>query len=94
MTISSACSSAVVGASPSRSFFQAACASGSLEPSHVLTAMALSREEVRGSLRFSLGAQTTREEVLYTVAALEEIVRRLREMLPGDERESTEMTLS
>jgi cysteine desulfurase len=71
-----------------------ACASGSLEPSHVLTAMGLSREEVRGSLRFSLGAQTTREEILYTVAALEEIVRRLREMLPGDERESTEMTLS
>ncbi|HET9533545.1 MAG TPA: cysteine desulfurase NifS [Blastocatellia bacterium] len=71
-----------------------ACASGSLEPSHVLTAMGLNREVVRGSLRFSLGAQTTREEILYTVAALEEIVRRLRDMLPGDERESTEMTLS
>ena len=59
-----------------------ACASGSLEPSHVLTAMGLSREEVRGSLRLSLSAYTTREEIDYTVAALEEIVSRLRQMQP------------
>jgi cysteine desulfurase len=60
-----------------------ACSSGSLEPSHVLTALGLSREEVRGSLRFSLSAYTTREEVDYAVAALEETVARLREMLPA-----------
>lgn len=70
-----------------------ACASGSLEPSHVLTAMGLSREEVRGSLRFSLGALTTREEILYTARAVEEIVSRLRGMMPGDEQKTTEMTL-
>ncbi len=59
-----------------------ACASGSLEPSHVLTAMGLSREEVRASLRLSLSAYTTREEIDYTVAALGEIVLRLRQMQP------------
>jgi cysteine desulfurase len=64
-----------------------ACASGSLEPSHVLTALGLSREEVRGSLRLSLSAYTTREEIDYTVAALEETVSRLRQMQPGDAQE-------
>ena len=59
-----------------------ACASGSLEPSHVLTAMGLSREEVRGSLRFSLSAYTTQEEIDYTLDALEEIAMRLRQMQP------------
>jgi cysteine desulfurase len=62
-----------------------ACSSGSLEPSHVLTAIGLSREEVRGSLRFSLSQYTTREEVDYTVAALVEIVARLREMSPDED---------
>ncbi|HJQ70156.1 MAG TPA: cysteine desulfurase NifS [Blastocatellia bacterium] len=57
-----------------------ACASGSLEPSHVLTAMGLAREEVRASLRLSLSAYTTREEIDYTVRALEEIVSRLRQI--------------
>jgi cysteine desulfurase len=61
-----------------------ACASGSLEPSHVLTALGLSREQVRGSLRISLSAFTTGEEMAYTVAALKEITRRLRQMLPTD----------
>src|SRR5262249_4410537 len=62
-----------------------ACSSGSLEPSHVLTAMGLSREEVRGSLRFSLSQYTTREEVDYAVSVLEEVVGRLREMAPDEE---------
>lgn len=66
-----------------------ACASGSLEPSHVLTALGLSREEVRGSLRLSLSAYTTREEIDYTVAALEETVSRLRQMQPGDAQEQS-----
>jgi cysteine desulfurase len=61
-----------------------ACSSGSLEPSHVLTALGLSREEVRGSLRFSFSQYTTREEVDYVVQALVEIVDRLREMAPDD----------
>jgi cysteine desulfurase len=62
-----------------------ACSSGSLEPSHVLTAMGLSREQVRGSLRFSFSRYTTREEVDYTVASLVEIVARLREMSPDED---------
>ena len=61
-----------------------ACASGSLEPSHVLTAMGLTREQVRGSLRFSLGAYTTRDEIDYALKALEETVSHLREMSPDE----------
>ena len=66
-----------------------ACSSGSLEPSHVLTALGLSRQEVRGSLRFSLSAYTTREEIEYTVEALKEITSRLRGMLPAEELEAS-----
>jgi cysteine desulfurase len=62
-----------------------ACASGSLEPSHVLQAMGLAREQVRGSLRFSLSAYTTRDEIDYAVAALSETITRLRAMLPNDD---------
>jgi cysteine desulfurase len=61
-----------------------ACASGSLEPSHVLTAMGLSREQVRGSLRVSLSALTTRDEMDYALGAIEETVARLREMRPTE----------
>jgi cysteine desulfurase len=67
-----------------------ACASGSLEPSHVLRALGLAREQVRGSLRFSLSAYTTREEIDYAITALEEAVGRLRQMLPADERGPSE----
>jgi cysteine desulfurase len=63
-----------------------ACASGSLEPSHVLKALGLRREEVRGSLRLSLSAYTTLHEIDYAIAALEETVGRLRRMLPSDEQ--------
>jgi cysteine desulfurase len=59
-----------------------ACASGSLEPSHVLQALGLSRDAVRGSLRFSLGAYTTRDEIDYAVCVLADTVGRLREMSP------------
>lgn len=69
-----------------------ACASGSLEPSHVLQALGLTRAEVRGSLRFSLGAYTTREEIDYAVSVLSETVVRLRGMIPTDEPETVEAT--
>lgn len=68
-----------------------ACASGSLEPSHVLSALGLTREEVRGSLRFSLSAYTTRDEIDYAIETLEDIVKRLRNMLPADERGSAQV---
>jgi cysteine desulfurase len=64
-----------------------ACASGSLEPSHVLQALGLTREQIRGSLRFSLSALTTREEIDYAVSILETTVR-LREMSPADQLEA------
>ena len=57
-----------------------ACSSGSLDPSHVLLAIGLSHEVAHGSLRFSLGAENTREDVLYVVEILPEIVERLRKM--------------
>ena len=64
-----------------------ACASGSLEPSHVLQALGLTNDEVRGSLRFSLGAYTTREEIEYVLATLSKTLTRLREMNPADQQD-------
>ncbi len=59
-----------------------ACSSGSLEPSHVLTAIGRTPDEGFGSLRISLSALTTREEVEYLLEALPGIVERLRELSP------------
>lgn len=58
----------------------AACTSGSLEPSHVLTAMGLSRARVGSSLRFSLGTGTTPEEIDYVLQVLPPIVERMRRL--------------
>ncbi len=55
-----------------------ACASGSLEPSHVLLAMGCSREEAYDTLRFSLGEENTEEEVLYVSETVEKLVRKLQ----------------
>jgi len=57
----------------------AACASGSLSPSHVLLAMGLTPSEAFGSLRFSLGPGTTTEEVEQVVQALRQHVPQARE---------------
>jgi len=59
-----------------------ACTTGSLEPSHVLTAMGYKPEESHGSLRFSLGKDTTEEEIDYLIKVLPEIVEKLRKMAP------------
>ena len=59
-----------------------ACTSGSLDPSHVLLAIGLPHEIAHGSLRLTLGADTTREDIDYTVDAIKEIVTQLREMSP------------
>ncbi|PSH05512.1 MAG: cysteine desulfurase NifS [Acidobacteria bacterium] len=61
----------------------AACSSGAIEPSHVLTAMGLSGEEARGSIRFSLGKQNTEEEVGRVLEVVAEVVAKLREMSPA-----------
>ena len=60
----------------------AACSSGAIEPSHVLTAMGLSADRARASLRFSLGKQTTAEDVELLLSILPETVAHLRELSP------------
>jgi cysteine desulfurase len=60
----------------------AACSSGAIEPSHVLTAMGLPPERARASIRFSLGKQNTPEEVDLAVKLVPQTVARLRELSP------------
>jgi len=59
-----------------------ACASGSLDPSHVLLAIGLPHEIAHGSLRLSLGEETTLEDIDYTVEAIKQVVEHLRKMSP------------
>ena len=59
-----------------------ACTSGSLEPSHVLLAVGVPYEAAHGSLRLSLSAENTPEEVEYLLKAVPEVVTRLRSMSP------------
>ena len=59
-----------------------ACASGSLEPSHVLRAIGISHEDAFSGLRLSIGAETTLEDADYVVDSLKEIVDKLREKSP------------
>lgn len=59
-----------------------ACTSGSLDPSHVLLAIGLPHEIAHGSLRMSIGADTTKEDIDYTIDQLKEIVAHLRSMSP------------
>ncbi len=59
-----------------------ACTSGSLDPSHVLLAIGLPHEIAHGSLRLSLGAVNTEEDIDYVLEVLPEIVERLRQMSP------------
>lgn len=59
-----------------------ACTSGSLDPSHVLLAIGLPHEIAHGSLRLTLGKETTKEEIDYTVDKIKEVVSQLRSMSP------------
>ena len=59
-----------------------ACTSGSLDPSHVLLAMGLSHEIAHGSLRLTLGDETTQEDVDYVLDTLGKTAERLRAMSP------------
>jgi cysteine desulfurase len=60
----------------------AACSSGAIEPSHVLTAMGLPPEQARASLRFSLGKRNTMEDVEFALNLIPATVARLRELSP------------
>jgi cysteine desulfurase len=59
-----------------------ACASGAAEPSHVLTAMGLSKDRAKASLRFSLTRYSTQEEVDAAVEIVSAAAERLREVSP------------
>lgn len=59
-----------------------ACTSGALDPSHVLLSIGLDHETAHGSLRLSLGDNTTEEEVEYVLEKLPPIIERLRSMSP------------
>jgi len=59
-----------------------ACASGSLEPSHVMQALGVGPEWIHGSVRFSLGKFNTEEDVDWALKLVPPVVARLREMSP------------
>lgn len=59
-----------------------ACTSGSLDPSHVLLAIGLPHEIAHGSLRLSLGEDTTKEDLDYTLGQIKEIIQKLRDLSP------------
>jgi cysteine desulfurase len=60
----------------------AACSSGAIEPSHVLTAMGLRPDRARSSLRFSLGKQNTPDELEFALSLVPQTAARLRELSP------------
>ena len=59
-----------------------ACASGSLDPSHVIRAMGVPFVAVHGSVRFSLSRYNTMEEVDYVLEKLPPVIKRLRDLSP------------
>lgn len=64
-----------------------ACSSKSLTPSHVLSALGIPVENIHGTLRFTIGDFTTKEDVDYVVEKLVEIVEKLRKLSPiSDEK--------
>ena len=66
----------------------AACSSGAVEPSHVLTAIGLSADDARASIRFSLGRHTTESEINYALEAVPAAVSQLRELSPTYQKAS------
>jgi cysteine desulfurase len=67
----------------------AACSSGAVEPSHVLTAIGLNGADARSSLRFSLGRHTTPEEVAFALEVIPAAVAKLREFSPAYSKEAS-----
>jgi len=63
-----------------------ACTSGTLEPSHVLLAMGISKQEAHASLRLSLSRYTKEDEINYVIERLPLIINRLRMMAPGGKK--------
>jgi cysteine desulfurase len=67
----------------------AACSSGAVEPSHVLTAIGLPANEARASLRFSLGRHTTSADIDFALNVVPAAVAQLRELSPTYQKEAT-----
>ena len=59
-----------------------ACTSGSLDPSHVLTAIGLTDEDAHTSVRLSISEDTTKEEIDIVVEEIKKVTKRLRSMSP------------
>lgn len=57
-----------------------ACASGSLDPSHVLLATGIGPELAHGSVRFSLGRETTKDDIVYVLDVLPKVIEKIRDM--------------
>ncbi|AGK98001.1 cysteine desulfurase NifS [Clostridium pasteurianum BC1] len=55
-----------------------ACSAGSIRPSHVLSAIGLSPEKCKSSIRFSIGEETSEEDIDYTISTLKEIISSIR----------------
>jgi cysteine desulfurase len=63
-----------------------ACASGSLEPSHVLVSMGLPEDIIKSSLRFSMGEGTTEEDIDYLIQTIPNVVKKIRSLNPEWEK--------
>ncbi len=59
-----------------------ACTSGTVDPSHVLLALGVPYERAHGSVRFSLGRQTTEKDVMFIAEKMEKIIKEMREISP------------
>jgi cysteine desulfurase len=70
----------------------AACSSGAVEPSHVLTAIGLPAEEARASLRFSLGRLTTQTDIDFAINVVPAAVAQLRQLSPTYQKEAAAKT--
>ena len=68
----------------------AACSSGAIEPSHVLTAMGLRADRARASIRFSLGKQNIGDDVDFAIQLVPASVARLRELSPLYNKNATQ----
>jgi cysteine desulfurase len=71
----------------------AACSSGAVKPSHVLTAIGLPPEQARATLRLSLGYQTSEAEIDYALEVIPQVIERLRALSPIYKRNAVVRTI-
>ncbi len=70
-----------------------ACASGSMEPSHVLRAMNVPRQALRGAIRFSLSRETTPDEIDHVLHVMPDIISKLRASSPSWQERAIDTSL-